>query len=266
MKWIVLWALAMTPYRIASAQPLEFEVASVKHVPNRGPFGGAPVRSGDRFTMRGAQFGMILYYAYRLHGLFEVVGELGYGSDEWNSYDIDARTKPDATDDQVRLMAQALLASRFQLKLHRETRELPVYDVTIAKGGPKLRASTDQPFEVTIEGKHLKPAVGTCTGTGWTEGNHLTCHAATLDQVLSAAGGELAAPVTNHTGLTGTYDMDVVFMPANRKAKADHDSAEAIGPSLAQALQEQLGLKMEKGKGPVVVLVIDHFEKVPSEN
>jgi hypothetical protein len=123
-------AVALSSPSVALAQRLEFEVASVKHSPNVGPVGGGPRRSGNRFTMSHAQISSIIFYAYNLHANYELVGDLGYGSDEWNSFDIDALVGQDANDDQVRLMLQALLADRFKLKLHRETRELPGYEVT----------------------------------------------------------------------------------------------------------------------------------------
>ena len=257
---------ALAPHWIVFAQRLEFEVASVKHTSNVGPFGSDPRRSGDRFTMHNAQLYTIIWYAYHLRGNYQLVGDLGYGVDEWNSFDIDARVGHDATDDQVRLMVQSLLADRFDLKLHRETRELPEYVVTIAKGGPKLTPASEQPMEVRIEGRHFSLPKSTCMGSAWREGNHITCHAATIEQILAQTGGELKAPVADRTGLTGTYDVDVLYMPDFRRMQADTEPEAAIGPSLPEAFQEQLGLKVEKGKGPVEVIVVDHFEKKPREN
>lgn len=247
------------------AQRLEFEVASLKHTANDGSFDTSPRRSGDRFTMHHAQLFSVIYYAYHLHGNYELVGDLGYGSDEWNSFDIDAVVPHDATDDQVRLMVQSLLADRFKLKLHHETRELPGYDVTVAKG-PKLTPSSERPINLAIEDRHFSQPKGTCSITFWREGAHLTCHAATIQQILSAAGRELRAPVTDHTGLSGTYDLNVLYMPDERRRRVDADPEEAVGPSFQQAFREQLGLKIEKGTGPVEVVVVDHFEKTPTEN
>ena len=112
----------------------------------------------------------IIYYAYHLRGNYQLVGDLGYGSDEWNSIDIDARIGYDATDDEVRLMVQALLADRFDLKLHRETRELPVYLVTIAKGGAKLKPASERPMEVRIEDRHFSLPKSGCGGDGMARG------------------------------------------------------------------------------------------------
>ncbi len=253
-----------SPPSTAFAQRLEFDVASVKHVANDGAFDTSPRRSGDRFTMHHAQLFSVIYYAYHLHGNYELVGDLGYGSDEWNSFDIDAVVRPDATDDQVRLMVQSLLTDRFKLKLHRETRELPGYEVTVAKF--KLRPSSERPMDLAIEDRHFSQPKGTCSITLWREGAHLTCHSATIQQILSAAARELRAPVTDRTGLSETYDVNVLYIPDDRKRRVDVDPEEAVGPSLPQAFREQLGLKVEKGKGPVEVIVVDHFEKLPTEN
>jgi uncharacterized protein (TIGR03435 family) len=143
---------------------------------------------------------------------------------------------------------------------------MPEYVVTIAKGGPKLTPASEQPMEVRIEGRHLSQAKSTCGVSAWREGDHLTCHAATIEQLLAETGVGLKAPVADHTGLTGTYDVDVLYMPDSRKMQADTEPEAASGPSLPEAFQEQLGLKVEKGKGPVEVIVVDHFEKKPREN
>ncbi len=82
-----------------------------------------------------------------------------------------------------------------------------------------------------------------------------------MTAICSQFSGLLAAPVADQTGLTGTYDVNLLYVPDDRQLKPDAPP----GPSLAEAIQEELGLKLGKGKGPVEVLVIDHVEK-PSEN
>jgi uncharacterized protein (TIGR03435 family) len=159
-------------------------------------------------------------------------------------------------------MLQSLLEDRFKLKAHRETRDLPEYELAIAKGEPKLTPShSDEPMAVTVEEKRFTQSAGTCGISRWLEGSRLICHAAPMEKIAAALIGPLQAPVVDRTGLTGTYDTNVLFIPDNRKLDADTES----GPSLAAALPEELGLKLEKGKGPVEVLVIDHLEK-PSPN
>ena len=252
------WALA--PRRIVLAQRLEFEVASVKANTTNGPSDFTPRRSGDRVTMHNMQLYSVIYYAYHLKGSYQMTGDVRL-PDGWNWYDIEAKAGFDATDDQIRLMFQSLLADRFRLKVHRETRENTEYELVVYKGRPKLTPSAGRPMSVTIENRRMSPREGVCGISAWLEGLHLVCHAAAMEAIAAAVGGQLSAPVVDQTGLKGTYDVNLLFASENRKVEADVDPA----PPLAEALQQELGLRLEKGKGPVEVLVIDHIEK-PSQN
>jgi uncharacterized protein (TIGR03435 family) len=259
---------AVTPHWIAFAQRVEFEVASLKlngdATGKSGEMDGFPRRSGDLVMMHNSQPYSMIYYAYHLHGAYQMV-DYKRLPDGWNWYDLDARAGKGATEDQVRLMMQSLLEDRFKLKVHRETREIPEFELTVAKGKSKMTPSRDGPMTVKIqEGERtqsLTTPPGRCGTSGWKEGDHMICHAATMDTFLIEIGARLGAPVVDRTGLTGTYDLNVLFMPDERKTDPDY----VLVPAFPEALQETLGLKLEKGKGPVEVLVIDHMEK-PSEN
>ena len=255
--WIAVAAIAMAAAGLALAQRLEFEVASVKVNTTNGPIDAVPRRSGDLITMHNTRPFSIVYYAYHLNGNYQMAGydklpdSLGLG---W--FDIVA------PDDQVRLMFQSLMEDRFKLKAHRETRDMPEYELAIAKDKSKLVPSHgDEPMTVTIEEKRITQPPGTCTTSMWREGSHLICHAAPMEKIIAQVSGSTQTPVVDRTGLTGTYDLNVLYVPDDRRLNAETES----GPSLAAALQEELGLKLEKGKGPVEVLVIDHLEK-PSPN
>jgi uncharacterized protein (TIGR03435 family) len=250
------------PHWIAFAQRLEFEVASVKRNSTDGPMDTTPRRSGDLFMMHNIQPYSAIYYAYHLHGSYQMAGysRLPEG---WNWYDIDARVGREATEDEMRLMLQSLLEDRFKLKVHRETRDIPEYELVIAKGKPKLKPSTgDEPLNVKIENKEYGQRAGTCGTSLWHDGAHTVCHAAPTDTIVATLSNVMRAPVVDRTGLTGTYDLHIRFIQEERRLKMD---PEDLGPTLEQAVQEELGLKLEKGKGPVEVLVIDHMEK-PTEN
>jgi len=211
----VLVLAALVPHSTVFAQRLEFEVASVK--PNtdnktinfRGALG--PDRSGDLIRFHNTQLYSIVFYAYHLSGNYQTVGFVPFSEQRWNWYDIEARTGANATDDQIRLMTQSLLEDRFQLKAHRETRDLPKYELTIAKGKPKLAPAREGQMTVTIEGRTLPTPSGGCSITLWTEGNHLICHAVGMDRIVSQLVSALQAPVADHTGLTGTYDVNVLI-------------------------------------------------------
>lgn len=161
-------------------------------------------------------------------------------------------------------MLQALLADRFGLTVHRETKQMPVYEMTLANGNGKLRASKNgscTPYLVDSPGQPA-PAPGTVfCGSPRVVSNGLI---RTLDGVgLEIAGlagylarWQLHIPIIDKTGLSGTFDIHLEWT----------DDADAPdGTSIFTALREQLGLKLESAKGPVEVLVIDHIEK-PSAN
>ncbi len=173
-------------------------------------------------------------------------------------FDIDAKSDP-LVDAQLRalptelarhqkqLMVQALLADRFQLKAHRETRLLPVYALVVTKDGPKFKPSNVN---------------GTTIDTGR---SHL--YVAGSDDTMSILARELAQVlgrvVVNQTGLSGRYDLALRWTPDDAAASAS--SSPDVPPDIFTAIQEQLGLKLESTKGPVSVLVIDSVAK-PSPN
>lgn len=149
----------------------------------------------------------------------------------------------DSMREQMRPKLQTLLAERFQLKVHRETREEPVYSLVVGKNGAKLEPSKD--FHGLGGGKGRFQANG-----------------ASMEMLAGALAGQLGRPVIDRTGLAGAFDFKLDYTPDS--AQTDTAPADA-GPSLFTALQEQLGLKLESTKAPAEVIVIDHVEK-PSEN
>lgn len=237
-----------------------FEVASVKRNTTNGSIDVVPRRSGDLVMMHNTQVYSMIFYAYHLTASYQMVNYPNL-PEGWRWYDVDARIGRDANEDEVRLMFQSLLEDRFRLKVHRETRDMPEFELAIAKGKPKLTPASDEPMKLTIEGKSWNQTPGRCGTSGWSEGLRIVCHAVSMDQIVAEVSGALRAPVANRTGLTGTYDLNIRYVPDDAKP----DAYPEPGPSLALALQEELRLKLEKGKGPVEVIVIDHIEK-PSEN
>jgi len=116
-------------------------------------------------------------------------------------------------------------------------------------------------MDLTIEGRRLSQADGSCGVSLWKDGARWTCHAVSIDKIVATAGQMLQAPVVDRTGLNGSYDVNVRYIPDDRKA----DPNAPFGPTFEQVLLEELGLRLEKGKGKIEVLVIDHMEE-PSEN
>ncbi len=239
-----------------------FDVASVKLVPaSQGVppgFSISPRRSGGRLTWTTTR-GSVIYYAYHLPS-WRVSG-LNIDS---SFHTIEATMDEASTDEQVRLMMQKLLADRFKMTAHRETKELQGYALVLAGKEPKVKESVpggeapllpdylkgkpaaafDNQIFTSMEG----PGVSAITGRGVS----MSRLAETVSEILSAF-------VEDKTGLSGKYYFGFRFL---RDVGATASSA----PSLPAALQEELGLKLEKQKGPVEILVIDHIEKMPIEN
>jgi len=247
-----------------------FETASIK--PNNGePMAG--------FTIVGKPFKAIMWQGDRLmatnftlHGLIQVAygvpdDQIVGGSDWLNTegYDLDAKMGKSVVDDMQKrgrvygvsgrtLMFQKLLSERFKLSFHRETKELPVYALVIAKGGPKLH-----------EAKHSVMRLG--RGELTSQGVGIALLARTLSR-------QLGRPVLDKTGLPGYYEFTLHWTPDESQTFIGFDGTiipdnarppDSSWPSVFAAVQEQLGLKLESQKGPVEILVIDHVEK-PSEN
>jgi uncharacterized protein (TIGR03435 family) len=188
------------------------------------------------------------------------------GGPDWvrsDSYNVSAKitaedgaAPPKLTTAQRRKMMQALLAERFKLALHPETKESTVYNLVVASGGSLLHPTAPGNSSAAAKGFSGYPQY---TAHGRVKGESVTL--ASLADFLQI---ELHRPVTDKTGLTGKYDIQLQWATESTSAQADA-SATTSGPSLFTAVEEQLGLKLVSAKGPVTTLAIDHIER-PSEN
>ena len=238
------------------ATPLPtFEVASVK-LNKSGVRGGSLEfsKGGERFTAINMPFGALILVAYnitvrQLSDPPEFVSE---------KYDVVAKAEHPVHSEEMLRMLQALLADRFKLVVRRETREVPVYALTLARGGPKLQptASPGNPATVPRTPAH---ASGNEVRSG-----HVAFQAESMPDfawALTRMAGIGDRIVVDETGLRDRYDFELKF-------GRDHLGTENVpsqDPSIFSALQEQLGLKLESKKAPVEFLIIDHVER-PSEN
>jgi uncharacterized protein (TIGR03435 family) len=188
----------------------------------------------------------MIFYAYKLSGRYEIDGYDRHApASDW--YDLDARAGAGATDDQIRQMMQSLLADRFKLRLHRETREIPQYELVIGRGGPKLTpAGKDDEITVRIEDRTFKQRAGACDINLWKDGEHLVCHSATMETLTNQLRNAFQSPVVDRTKLTGVYDIHIRYFPENRRLDPDAEP----GPSLAQALEEELGIRAQRERAP----------------
>jgi uncharacterized protein (TIGR03435 family) len=242
----------------ADADPA-FEVATIK--PNETDGGSMQVLTlkGRNFITVNSSLADLMMYAYG------VQRKQILGAPDWierDRYDVsatpDAEGRPNA--DQVKTMIRKLLAARFQLKFHHETRELSAFVLTVGKDGAKLKAA--QP-NGNLHGIGVQPAP---TGAMMFANNSPIAAFTSFLQSLV-----LDRPVVDHTGLTGRYDLTVTFTPDDSQFNGNPlgfpklaDGVEPA-PGLFEAMQQQLGLKLTAEKTQVDVLVVDHVEK-PSAN
>jgi uncharacterized protein (TIGR03435 family) len=252
------------------AQPkLAYEVTSVKPNNTGGlavRIGGAP---GGRFTASNVTPRQLILQAYGLQE-FQLTGGPGWITSE--HFDIEA--KPEAgitpTREQTQEMLQSLLEDRFQLKVRRETRDLPVYTLNLAKGGSKLKLSADQTPLTPLAGPPPPPSANSVPrGMVRMAPGYLNGSAMPFAQFVRQLSGQLTRPVLDKTGLTSLYDFDFRWTPEHLPSQLppgiDLPAVDPNGPSIFAALQEQLGLKLESTTGPVETLIIERIEK-PTEN
>ena len=205
---------------VAWAQTPAFEVASVKPNVSVTENSGENTAAG-RFTATNDTLKQLLQLAFDVKG-FQITG--GPGWLDAARYDIVATT----------------LADRFALKFHRETRELTVYSLAVAKNGPKLTTHQGAGYSSSSS------AAGSMSATK-----------ATMAMLASRLERQLGRTVADRTGLTGEYDYKLTWAP--------DQAADSAGPSIFTALEEQLGLRLDSAKGPVEIIVIESAEK-PSAN
>ena len=250
------WPIPSPPKPMAADAPAVFEVATIK--PSN------PDTPGKVFAMRGRQFATInttlsdlISFAYRVHAA-QITG-----APEWietAKFDITARPQAEGqpNDRQVRAMIQKLLEERFKLTVSRGTKELPVYVLTVGKGGHKLTQNDRNPNglpSLFLKGFGTLPA--------------LNASMADLANLLQST--VLDRPVVDRTALAGRFDFTLHWTPDESQFRGV--GGRAAGPStdpnappgLFTAIQEQLGLRLDNTRAPVEVLVVDRVER-PTEN
>ena len=173
--------------------------------------------------------------------------------------DMDAGKLKKLTLEERRAMLQQLLENRFHLKVHRQTEVLPLYEMVVAKGGPKI--TPVEPVGPDPDADKNKKVKGMDRGNMSVSDKQLITHEASLDRLALSLSSKLGRTVVDKTGLTGKYDLSLTWSPDDGSTAESDSSA----PSLFTALQEQLGLRLQPAKGPVETLVVDHIE-MPSEN
>jgi uncharacterized protein (TIGR03435 family) len=238
-------------------KPPSFEVASVKVNTADVVTDRVPRRSGDHIMMHNANLFLFIVYAYDVVvPLYQLPNEPDRLFSD-TGFDVDAIAPGETGDTALRLMFQTLLEDRFQLKVHWETREIVGYDLVAGKGGSKMKL-TSPDNKIVVDG-HVFPMGTSQLYVGANHVAHLIGKGSSMEQLVYQLTGRVRTPIRDRTGLTGTFDYDFTF--ALNDLKVDLDSA----PMVTTAIQDQLGLKLEKSKIPVKVLIVDHVEK-PTAN
>jgi uncharacterized protein (TIGR03435 family) len=250
----------------------EFEVASIKlNKSNDGRMMIMPARGG-RFTATNVPLQLLITIAYRIKD-FQLSGAPPWLNSE--RYDVEAKAEGDPGFDATLPMLQTLLEDRFQFKFHRETKELPVYALVVAKAGKLHQAGgecgprPDSPPPPPEPGKLPSPPCGGFFGFP----GRLSGQKVGITELIDPLSRFTGRVVLYKTNLTGKYDINLDYTPDQAEFQSLLGGAPSMplppsdpnGPSLVTALQEQLGLKLESQKGPVEMIVIDHIER-PSEN
>ena len=304
----------------AAGGKMEFEVASVREnrsggesssnfsldsgnvytVVNKGDASGP---NGSYFAATGMPLVRFIIFAYKLSGTQELALRFNYfpglktSLPDWVKgarYDIAARAPGTESKDQMRLMMQALLADRFNLQAHWETRQAPVFALVVGRPGktgpqllvhaagedcasssggaqeasaavaaPKIEKDTGLPALCGVLA-HLPPLTPGDIRVG---GRDVSMELLATSLPTQTGMATLPRPVIDETGLVGSYDLSVEWSPEPAPASTAGAAPEMPGASttFVEALKEQLGLKLESTKGPVEILVIDHVER-PSDN
>jgi uncharacterized protein (TIGR03435 family) len=177
-----------------------------------------------------------LNYAFRLKD-YQVAGAPDWMNAFDSAYDIEAKPATAVDNAQCRLMVQSLLRDRFRLAQHRETREAPVYFLTLGKSGLKMHEGGQVRINKSVQ-------VDSTGKPDWPDGWTMPSLAAHLSDYVDR-------PVLDRTGRAGKYGVELEF------SRRDGDDR----PSIFTAVQDQLGLRLEAGKAPIDMLVIDHIEK-----
>lgn len=285
--FISLIVLARAAGQAQSANtPPAFDAVSVKPAPppdgrggrRVGMSGGPGTKTPDRINFENIGLVGIIGKAYDVK-YYQISGPSWFDSER---YDIVANVPPGTTVEQFRVMLQDLLADRFHLKLHKETKEMSIYSLGIARNGPKLKKAMPDPppdpndaadgAPMAGGGKMAKDADGypilrpgmTMAITSTPAGSFARlANKEHMQWLVDMLAGQTRRPVVDATGLTEEYDFSLSWIPRPPDAPPAED---AIGPDIFTALQQQLGLKLEPKKGPIEVLIVDRAEKVPTAN
>jgi uncharacterized protein (TIGR03435 family) len=270
----LLLLAASAAFSQTSDRRLTFEVASVKlNPPHDGEpvgskFNGGPGTSDpERITVINRMLRTLIIDAYGIRG-YQIEHPAWM---QENRYDIFAKVPPGATPGEAKAMMRNLLDDRFDLKIRREMRDLPVYVLTVAKGGVKMKPSQEAQPAISAESlasgrlkadgdgfTQLPPNVQTILESYTGEGAKATGQRQSIARIATWLAAHSDRPVIDETGLEGNYDFSFKWSPDQNGSGIDY--------GLPPAVEKQLGLKMESRKVPTEMLIVVSALKAPKEN
>jgi uncharacterized protein (TIGR03435 family) len=265
----VLSCVAQTRFDVASVKPAVVPPgARIRTFMKGGPDTADP----GRITWTGITLTTVLQRAFDLKP-FQLTDP------DWLSverYDISATLPSAASKEQFKQMLQNLLAERFRLAFHRETKELQGYELVVGRNGSRLAPSKDEGPDVPITESPKTDAKGfpvlTAPGLAMMEGvqgtavvSFLTARAQPVSSLAETLAKEFRLPVVDKTGLTGRFDFTLEFAPQAPGA-VTIEAPEDAAPNLISAVPQQLGLRLESRKIPVSILIVDSVDQVPASN
>jgi uncharacterized protein (TIGR03435 family) len=289
-RLVVFVALAFVYSLYAQSTRLEFEVASIKPSPppdgrgrTVGCIGGPGNGDPGLLTCRNMNLANLVSTAYKLS--YYQLSAPDWMKDPFATFDLSARVPEGATRDDLNTMMQNLLADRFKLVVHRESREIQQYDLVVAKNGPKFKEAPPPAPQPDAAGDAKKgpaapvklgddgyPVIPGGAGGAFMQGRaRIYFPQMTMQLLAGQLSGQLGKPVTDATGLKGKYAIGM-FWSTDDAARAAAPGPGGVpvasdpAPTLMEALQDQLGLRLESKKGWVEFVVVDHAEKTPTEN
>jgi uncharacterized protein (TIGR03435 family) len=231
------------------AQAQTFEAASVK--PAAPPKGMIPMPGRNPGRVRYPYINMkyLLVAAYDVK-VFQVAGPAWLDTER---FEIDATMAPETTPEQFRMMLQNLLAERFKMVVHRESKYLPTYELVVARNGPRFKESVPLRNNDARRPPGLPIAVSMTNGRAGMDGQFNT-----MSELAELLTTFMDRPVFDRTGLNAKYDFTLTYAPEGSPSTTE--------PDIFAAVETQLGLKLEPKKGPVEMIVVDRAEKTPSGN
>jgi uncharacterized protein (TIGR03435 family) len=251
IAWSLIAVIA-APVALAQVQATEFEVASVKPNVANDRIVTIHVGPGDRFAARGYTLGLLIQRAYGVMG-WNISGGPGWVyEDRWDVV-AKANVAGSLTEGQLQPMLQGLLAERFKLRLHKESKELAGYALVVGRRGPRVKDSADGEEHRDT----FRMRKGELSGQG-----------ITMENFARFVGGKLGLVVVDKTGLRGAYDVQAKWTEEPDQPTGGLpgvDPREALQSAVFGALQDQLGLKITPQRISIQILAIDSVERA-SEN